>query len=55
MVHSGLQYGGLPSKPGIQEQDGTPPISRQSELGPHGELMHGFIGNSGFGSGAKMF
>lgn len=38
----------------MQVHDGTPPMSRQSEFGPHGDGIHGFIANSGFGSGAKI-
>ncbi len=42
MVHSGLQFGGLPTKVGKQEQDGLPPMSLHSEFGPQGDGTHGF-------------
>ena len=43
IVHSGLQFGGLPLYVGKQEHDGTPPISRHSENMPQGDGMHGSL------------
>lgn len=43
IVHSGLQFGGLPLYVGKQEHDGTPPISRHSENMPQGDDMHGSL------------
>lgn len=56
IVHSGRQVGGLPKKLGKQEQDGTPPTSLHSLLGPHGDGIHGFIISCLMGSckGAKI-
>lgn len=45
LTHSDLQYGGLPMKPDKQEHDGTPPISRHWEFGPHGDGRHGLTGS----------
>lgn len=42
MLHSGLQFGGLPRYSGRQEQLGIPPISLHCEFGPHGEGTQGF-------------
>lgn len=42
ITHSGLQFGGFPIKVGKQAQDGLPPISLHSELGPHGVGTQGF-------------
>lgn len=55
MVHSGRQFGGLPMYVAIQEQDGTFPVSRQMELGPHGDGTHGFLygSNSALATGAE--
>lgn len=41
-THSGLQLGGLPKKPGIQEHEGILPTSRHSALRPHGEGIQGW-------------
>lgn len=46
IVHSGLQFGGLPLYVGKQEQDGTPPISRHSENAPQGDGTHGSLAMS---------
>lgn len=35
-----------------QEHEGLPPISRHSELGPHGEGKHGFFTSTTSGAGA---
>lgn len=55
IVHSGLQFGGLPMKLGKQEHEGEPPISLHSLFGPHGEGTHGLvmIGSCTGGSFAK--
>lgn len=36
LIHSGLQFGGAPTKLGRQEQDGESPNTSQREFGPHG-------------------
>lgn len=46
ITHSGLQIGGLPMKPGTQEQTAWPLISLHWLLGPQGEGLHGFCGSS---------
>lgn len=51
MEHSYLQFGGFPINPWRQVQDGTPLLSRQSALRPHGEGLHGSLGS---GSGAFL-
>ena len=43
MVHSGLQFGGVPIYVGKQEQEGVLPTLRHCELGPHGFGRHGLI------------
>jgi hypothetical protein len=43
VTHSGLQVGGLPMKPGTQEQTAWPLISLHWLLGPQGEGLHGFF------------
>ena len=57
MVHSGLQFGGIPIYVGKQEQDGDPPLLRHCELGPQGLGMHGSIGAcwTGGGNGAANY
>lgn len=47
IVHSGLQFGGLPSKFGKQEHDGLLRRFWHCELGPHGEGTHGSLWGSG--------
>lgn len=42
-MHSGLQVGGLPIYPIMQEQTACPFISLHSEFGPHGEGWQGFL------------
>lgn len=56
IVHSGLQFGGLPIKVSKQEQDGKSPILRHCEFGPQGDGTHGLDGGKGCGStiGAKI-
>lgn len=44
VTHSGLQAGGLPRKPGTQEQTAWPLISRHWLLAPHGDGVQGFLG-----------
>lgn len=46
IVHSGLQFGGLPLYVGKQEHDGIPPISRHSENAPQGDGIHGSLTTS---------
>lgn len=41
IVHSGLQFGGLPMKLLEQAQTAFNPLRRQIELGPHGEGLQG--------------
>lgn len=41
-THSGLQVGGLPIKPGTQEQTAWPLTSLHWLLGPHGDGLQGF-------------
>lgn len=41
IVHSGLQFGGVPKKFGKHEQDGTDPTSLHWLFGPHGDGTHG--------------
>lgn len=43
IVHSGLQFGGLPSKLGKQEHDGIPRRFLHCEFGPHGDGTHGSL------------
>lgn len=45
--HSGLQFGGLPSKLGKQAQDGIPRRLWHSELGPHGDGTQGSLSGAG--------
>lgn len=40
MVHSGLQVGGEPTKPGSHEHAGPLDNIWHFELGPHGEGVH---------------
>lgn len=51
IVHSGLQFGGLPIYSAKQEHDGEPPMSRHCEFGPQGDGRQGFrfstLGNVG--------
>lgn len=56
IVHSGLQFGGLPVYPNKHEQEGAPPISLHSEFGPQGEGTQGFTGrgSGGGGGGARI-
>lgn len=42
IVHSGLQFGGLPKYPTTQEQDGRPLISWHIEFAPQGDGTQGF-------------
>lgn len=49
MVHSGLQFGGLPMYVGRQEHDGDPPMSLHWELRPQGVGTQGSLYGS-FGS-----
>lgn len=51
ITHSGLQFGGLPKNPKIQEHDGIPPISLHSAFSPQGDGKQGFMGSLG-GSGS---
>lgn len=37
LTHSGLQFGGEPTKPWRQEHDGESPVTRHSAFGPHGD------------------
>lgn len=54
IVHSGLQFGGLPKYPTTQEQEGKPLISWHIEFAPHGDGTQGFILINGLsGSTAK--
>lgn len=43
MVHSGLQFGGEPTKLDKHVQDGTLLIIWHMELGPQGDGKHGLI------------
>lgn len=43
IVHSGLQFGGLPMNVGRHEQDGVPPTSRHCAFEPQGDGTHGLI------------
>lgn len=43
IVHSGLQFGGLPINERIHEHDGELPISRHSAFGPQGDGTQGFL------------
>ena len=47
MIHSGLQFGGLPEKLGWQEQTQAPFISLFWLLGPQGSGSQGFSGTTG--------
>lgn len=42
-IHSGLQLGGLPTNPSMQEQTAWPLNSLHILLGPHGDGSHGLI------------
>jgi len=56
MTHSGLHLGGLPMYVGLQLQDGYPPTSLHSLLGPQGDGTQGFTyagGVGGCGGGAR--
>lgn len=53
--HSGLQFGGDPMKVDKQAQDACSFTTRHSELGPHGEEMHGFIGWTSDNSENEMY
>lgn len=54
IVHSGLQFGGVPIYSFKHEHEGVPPISRHCEFGPQGEGTHGFtMVGSGVGWGTK--
>lgn len=43
LMHSGLQFGGVPINSGKQEQDGESPVTLHCEFGPHGDGWQGFI------------
>lgn len=42
LIHSALQLGGCPVKPGRHEHDAWSLITRQKEFNPHGEDWQGF-------------
>lgn len=42
-IHSGLQDGGAPIRPGWQEQTACPSVTRQILFWPQGEGLHGSI------------
>lgn len=48
IIHSGLQFGGLPIYPTTQEHEGRPLMSWHIEFAPHGAGTHGFILIKGF-------
>ena len=50
MTHSGRQFGGAPNIPVRQEHTGLPSTTLQSELAPHGDGTHGFVGGAGVGT-----
>lgn len=52
IVHSGLQFGGIPIKPSTHEHAGLSPRNWHIEFGPHGDGTHGLIGT--LGSSAKL-
>lgn len=45
-IHSGLHDGGLPLKPGWQEQTGIPLLILHILFGPQGDGWQGFLGGS---------
>jgi hypothetical protein len=47
IVHSGLQFGGDPMYVSMQEHIGTLLVTWHSELGPHGDGIHGLISGVG--------
>lgn len=53
-MHSGLQFGGLPTKFCTHEHTGWLFVSRQTELGPQGEGMQGCSGSRKIGFSVKL-
>uniref|UniRef100_A0A1B0C315 Uncharacterized protein n=1 Tax=Glossina palpalis gambiensis TaxID=67801 RepID=A0A1B0C315_9MUSC len=51
MVHSGRQFGGIPTYCNKQLQEASSFTILHCEYGPHGEGMHGFLG---FGSSLRF-
>lgn len=47
LIHSGLQFGGVPMNSGLQEHDGELLITWQIAFGPHGDGWQGLIGCTG--------
>jgi len=44
LIHSGLQFGGVPMNSATQEHDGASLTTWHWALGPQGDGWHGFIG-----------